>query len=129
MRITSDYYLGDYHGHREHTEGELTTGEYKVKLPDGRIQVVSYEADHHGFRPRITYEPAGHDGDHPVPPPLLEVIPTPPEVVGAPPHLHHPDHPPHPPPHGVPPMPQHYHPPSAPHHEPEYRLVSIKSFV
>ena len=47
---------GDYHGHMEHTAGHLTKGEYKVKLPDGRVQVVSYEADHAGFRPRVTYE-------------------------------------------------------------------------
>lgn len=40
----------------EHTAGQLTKGEYKVKLPDGRVQVVSYEADHAGFRPRVTYE-------------------------------------------------------------------------
>ena len=47
--------VGDYHGHMEHTAGHLTKGEYKVKLPDGRVQVVSYEADHAGFRPRVTY--------------------------------------------------------------------------
>ena len=51
-----DHYTGDYHGHMEHTAGHLTKGEYKVKLPDGRVQVVSYEADHAGFRPRVTYE-------------------------------------------------------------------------
>merc|ERR1719264_2427782 len=51
-----DLYTGDYHGHMEHTAGQLTKGEYKVKLPDGRVQVVSYEADHAGFRPRVTYE-------------------------------------------------------------------------
>ena len=49
-------WAGDYHGHMEHTAGQLTKGEYKVKLPDGRVQVVSYEADQAGFRPRITYE-------------------------------------------------------------------------
>ena len=48
--------VGDYHGHMEHTSGKLTKGEYKVKLPDGRVQVVSDEADHYGFRPRVTYE-------------------------------------------------------------------------
>ena len=53
----------------EHTAGQLTKGEYKVKLPDGRVQVVSYEADHAGFRPRVTYEGAaaalpGNDDDY-----------------------------------------------------------------
>ena len=53
---TFTFAAGDYHGHMEHTAGQLTKGEYKVKLPDGRVQVVSYEADHAGFRPRVTYE-------------------------------------------------------------------------
>ena len=34
-------FAGDYHGHMEHTAGQLTKGEYKVKLPDGRVQVSS----------------------------------------------------------------------------------------
>ena len=58
-----DHYTGDYHGHMEHTAGHLTKGEYKVKLPDGRVQVVSYEADHAGFRPRVTYEGISVAGD------------------------------------------------------------------
>ena len=32
------------------------SGEFKVRLPDGRIQVTSYQADEAGFRPRISYE-------------------------------------------------------------------------
>ena len=59
-----DHYTGDYHGHMEHTAGHLTKGEYKVKLPDGRVQVVSYEADHAGFRPRVTYEGTSVAGEH-----------------------------------------------------------------
>ena len=31
-------------------------GEYKVQLPDGRVQIVSYEADDYGFRPTVHYE-------------------------------------------------------------------------
>ena len=68
----------------EHTAGQLTKGEYKVKLPDGRVQVVSYEADQAGFRPRITYEGVAvlpekqhhqplYDPRHPpAPPPLSQ---------------------------------------------------------
>ena len=31
------------------------SGEYKTRLPDGRLQVVSYIANKYGFNPRITY--------------------------------------------------------------------------
>ena len=34
----------------------LVPGEYKVQLPDGRVQIVSYEADDYGFRPTVHYE-------------------------------------------------------------------------
>lgn len=43
-------------------------GEYKVKLPDGRLQVISYIADEYGFRPKITYEPADPPVHHNHPP-------------------------------------------------------------
>ena len=33
-------------------------GEYRVALPDGRVQIVSYTADEHGYRPHIRYEAA-----------------------------------------------------------------------
>ena len=88
----------------EHTSGHLTTGEYKVKLPDGRIQVVSYEADHEGFRPRITYEasPAPH---HPVPHHPTPHHPSPHPTPHPTPYLDltpHTAHPPHPTPHAIP---------------------------
>ena len=31
------------------------SGEYKIRLADGRLQVVSYVANKYGFNPRITY--------------------------------------------------------------------------
>lgn len=34
----------------------IIIGEYKIKLPDGRVQITSYEADDHGYRPTIAYE-------------------------------------------------------------------------
>ena len=48
-------------------------GEFKVKLPDGRLQITSYLADDDGYRPQITYT---YDGDADVPiivkkPPVL----------------------------------------------------------
>ncbi|KAI5705407.1 hypothetical protein M8J76_000682 [Diaphorina citri] len=46
-------------GHREGRLGDLTWGSYEVLLPDGRKQIVEYEADSNGYRPRIRYEVAG----------------------------------------------------------------------
>lgn len=46
-------------GHREGRIGDLTWGSYEVLLPDGRKQIVEYEADSNGYRPRIRYELAG----------------------------------------------------------------------
>ena len=52
-------------------------GEYKVQLPDGRVQIVSYEADDYGFRPTVHYE-YPHGDPH-------QAL----DIVGPPPH-HHP---------------------------------------
>ena len=42
-------------------------GEYRVALPDGRTQIVTYRADHvHGFIADVKYE--GHATYHPAPP-------------------------------------------------------------
>uniref|UniRef100_A0A182SG15 Pro-resilin n=1 Tax=Anopheles maculatus TaxID=74869 RepID=A0A182SG15_9DIPT len=55
-------------GHEEMRDGDYTTGKYNVLLPDGRRQIVEYEADHKGYRPKITYEGGDehpHHHDHP----------------------------------------------------------------
>ncbi len=36
--------------------GEATKGEYRVKLPDGRVQIVTYTADDGGYRADIRYD-------------------------------------------------------------------------
>ncbi|XP_071546451.1 uncharacterized protein [Panulirus ornatus] len=48
----------------EWTDQLTTHGSYTVKLPDGRLQKVTYTADDDGFKPVITYEEpdAGDDG-------------------------------------------------------------------
>lgn len=46
-------------GHQESREDEAARGVYHVLLPDGRMQIVEYEADEQGYRPNIRYEEAG----------------------------------------------------------------------
>ncbi|CAG9578651.1 unnamed protein product [Danaus chrysippus] len=54
-----DAETGTMFGHSEQRNGDLTTGQYNVVLPDGRKQVVEYEADQDGYKPQIRYEGAG----------------------------------------------------------------------
>ncbi|KAJ0175690.1 hypothetical protein K1T71_008849 [Dendrolimus kikuchii] len=51
-----DEQTGTKFGHSEQRDGDLATGEYNVLLPDGRKQVVEYEADLEGYKPQIRYE-------------------------------------------------------------------------
>ncbi|XP_073846646.1 cuticular protein 56F [Musca autumnalis] len=51
-----DYESGNDFGHMEARDGDFTTGRYYVLLPDGRKQIVEYEADQNGYRPSIRYE-------------------------------------------------------------------------
>lgn len=60
----NDYY-GNEQSRSETHENELTRGEYTVNLPDGRKQIVTYEADENGYRADVSYEPAGQsNSDH-----------------------------------------------------------------
>merc|ERR1712018_591655 len=43
-------------GHSESRDGYATKGSYRVALPDGRVQVVSYHADENGYFADVTYE-------------------------------------------------------------------------
>lgn len=50
-------------GHMEQRTGNTTHGEYRVSLPDGRVQVVSYVADEQGYQAKVSYEPASPSQD------------------------------------------------------------------
>ncbi|XP_046657054.1 cuticle protein 18.6-like [Daphnia pulicaria] len=45
----------DY-SHSESSDGKVTTGTYRVVLPDGRTQIVNYRADSYGYTADVKYE-------------------------------------------------------------------------
>ncbi|XP_068217735.1 cuticle protein 19-like [Palaemon carinicauda] len=52
-----DDYTGNDFGHDEKSDGTLTSGSYRVVLPDGRTQIVTFNADHHnGYVADVAYE-------------------------------------------------------------------------
>ncbi len=51
-----DHYSGDDYSHVESRDGYKTSGEYRVSLPDGRVQIVKYHADEHGYHADVQYE-------------------------------------------------------------------------
>lgn len=60
----NDIASGNDFGHMESRDGDKTVGRYYVLLPDGRKQIVTYEADKNGYRPTITYEEATNQGQN-----------------------------------------------------------------
>lgn len=47
---------GNVHSRNEKRQGSLTVGQYSVNLPDGRKQIVNYQADQAGYQADVKYE-------------------------------------------------------------------------
>lgn len=53
--VKDDASYNDY-AHQESNDGKVTTGSYRVLLPDGRTQIVTYKADDYGYNAEVKYE-------------------------------------------------------------------------
>jgi hypothetical protein len=51
----NDYYGSDY-SPTESSDGSVTSVSYRVVLPDGRTQIVTYKADSYGYVADVKYE-------------------------------------------------------------------------
>ena len=58
--VFQDSYSGaDFAKKEVQSPDGVVTGEYRVALPDGRVQIVTYTADHHnGYIADVRYEGA-----------------------------------------------------------------------
>ena len=55
--VFADDYSGAKFNAQETADGKAVTGSYQVALPDGRIQTVTYTADHYnGYVADVKYE-------------------------------------------------------------------------
>ncbi|CAH2235225.1 jg10477 [Pararge aegeria aegeria] len=57
---------GNDYSHNAKSDGDVTRGEYRIALPDGRTQIVRYTADwKNGFNAEVTYEGEARYPDQP----------------------------------------------------------------
>ncbi|XP_066978671.1 uncharacterized protein [Macrobrachium rosenbergii] len=52
----NDIENGLVYGHQESSDGTVAQGEYRVLLPDGRLQIVTFEDRGQGYQAQVTYQ-------------------------------------------------------------------------
>jgi len=92
--VNDPEYSGAVFSHQENREDYNTQGEYRVNLPDGRVQIVSYTAGPEGYVADVTYEGTAVYPEEtpykpapayaPAPAPVVKVAPAPAPYKPAP---------------------------------------------
>merc|ERR1712214_108516 len=76
----ADDYSGANFESNESRDGYATSGSYRVALPDGRVQIVTYSADENGYVADVKYEGVAQYPEekayHPAPAPVYHAAPT-----------------------------------------------------
>merc|ERR1712170_250501 len=83
--VNDPEYSGAVFSHQENREDYNTQGEYRVNLPDGRVQIVTYTAGPEGYVADVTYEgEAAYPEAAPYKPAAYAPAPAPAPYVPAP---------------------------------------------
>lgn len=64
----NDVETANDYSHKAVSDGDVTRGEYRIALPDGRTQIVRYTADwKNGYNAEVTYEGEAQYPEGPAP--------------------------------------------------------------
>merc|ERR1712088_1157154 len=79
--VNDEGYSNSVFSQSEQRDGANAGGEYRVNLPDGRVQIVTYTAGPEGYNAAVTYEGEAQYPPEPAPgykaAPLVKIAPAP----------------------------------------------------